>query len=237
MTRPSPALPSVERLQALWGELNGRYFRGALAPIEIAWSRRLTASAGMFVSRVGPRARAGDCAATTHGRRLIRLSLPLLQRLSDHAEQAQREIVSTLTHEMIHQWEFDVLKRRPNHGPDFARKMAAMNRDGLGITICHRFDEAVQAFAKHAWQCLRCGKVYERQRRTIRPSRHRCGACKGALRKISPSEVIHHSSTVGRPRSSAHTTTTRRAAPSVQLEFEFASSLLFPVPSRSERPG
>ncbi|MGH7205961.1 MAG: SprT-like domain-containing protein [Nitrospiraceae bacterium] len=189
MTRLPPALPSVERLQALWRELNARYFRGALPPIQIIWSRRLTASAGMFVSRVGPRARAGDCADTTHGRRLIRLSSPLLQRLSDHAEQAEWETISTLAHEMIHQWEFDVLKRRPNHGLDFAHRMAAMNRDGLSITICHRFDEAVRAFAKHAWQCLRCGKVYERQRRTIRPSRHRCGACQGSLKEVVTASV------------------------------------------------
>ncbi len=188
MTRLPPALPSVEQLQVLWHELNARYFRGALPPIEIIWSRRLTSSAGMFVSQVGPRARAGDCADTTYGRRLIRLSSPLLQHLSEDAEQAEREILSTLAHEMIHQWQFDVLKRRPNHGPDFACKMAAMNHDGLDITICHRFDEAVQAFAKHAWQCLRCGKVYERQRRTIRPSRHRCGACKGQLREAVPAE-------------------------------------------------
>jgi len=227
MARPSPALPSVEELRALWGELNSRYFRGVLLPIEIIWSRRLTSSAGMFVSRVGPRARAGDCTDLGHGRRQIRLSSPLLQRLSEDGERAEREIIGTLAHEMIHQWQFDVLKRRPNHGPDFARKMAAMNRDGLGITVCHRYDEAVRAFATHAWQCRRCGKVYERQRRTIQPSRHRCGICKGALRKISPSDVIDQSSTVERPRSPAHTAATRRTAPSVQLEFEFASSLFF----------
>jgi predicted SprT family Zn-dependent metalloprotease len=188
MTRPSPALPSVEQLQARWRELNARYFRDVLPPIELIWSRRLTSSAGMFVSRVGPRARAGDCTDSRYGRRQIRLSSPLLQRLSEDILQAEREIVGTLAHEMIHQWQFDVLKRRPNHGPDFARKMAAMNRDGLGITVCHRYDEAVRAFATHAWQCRRCGKVYERQRRTIRPSRHRCGACLGQLREVLPPE-------------------------------------------------
>ncbi len=188
MARPSHALLSVEQLQALWGELNGRYFRSLLPPIEIIWSRRLTSSAGMFVSRVGLRARAGDRADLGQGRRQIRLSSPLLQRLSEDGERAEREITGTLAHEMIHQWQFDVLKRRPNHGPDFARKMAAMNRDGLGITVCHRYDEAVRAFATHAWQCRRCGKVYERQRRTIQPSRHRCGTCLGQLQEVLPLE-------------------------------------------------
>ena len=116
-------------------------------------------------------------------KRLIRLSVPLLQ---DDSQRAEQELIGTLAHEMIHQWQFDLLKRRPNHGPDFCRKMEEMNRDGLGITIRHGFTEAVQAFVRYAWRCQQCGKVYERQRRTIRPGRHHCGACLGALREVRP---------------------------------------------------
>jgi predicted SprT family Zn-dependent metalloprotease len=131
----------------------------------------------MFVSRVGPRTPEAGSA-----RRCIRLSVPLLQHPSRATEQ---ELLGTLAHEMIHQWQFDILKRRPNHGPDFRRKMVEMNRKGLGVTISHALDEAVLALAKYAWRCLGCGKVYQRQRRTIRPSRHRCGCCRGALRLLS----------------------------------------------------
>ena len=179
MPQPSLVPPSFERLRALWAELNARYFRGTLPPIEICWSHRLTASSGMFFSRVGPRTRTTGSADSPHGRRLIRLSLPLLRK------QAEREIISTLAHEMIHQWQFDVLKKRPNHGSDFREKMAAMNRDGLGITIRHDLDDAVHALVKYAWRCLRCGRVYERQRRTIRPRHHQCGACLGRLRELT----------------------------------------------------
>ena len=178
MPQPSLVPPSIERLRALWAELNARYFRGTLPAIQIEWSHRLTASSGMFVSRIGPRTRTTGSAEPPHGRRLIRLSLPLLQRQSD------QEILSTLAHEMIHQWQFDVLKKRPNHGADFHQKMTAMNRDGLGITIRHDLDDAVRALAKYAWRCLRCGRVYERQRRTIRPRHHQCGACRGQLREL-----------------------------------------------------
>jgi len=169
----------------------------------------------MFVSRVGPRAKTQLGTDTRPERRLIRLSLPLLQQLSERSHYVEQEILGTLAHEMIHQWQFDVLKRRPNHGPDFARKMAAMNHDGLGITICHRFDEAVRAFAKHAWQCRRCGKVYERQRRTIRPSRHRCGACCGQLR-----EVLAQGNT---PRSTVKSVRTenRATGQTIQMELDF----------------
>ena len=85
---------------------------------------------------------------------------------------------------MIHQWQFDVLKRRANHGPDFCRKMSELNGDGLGITITHRMEGAVRANLKYAWECLRCGRAYRRQRRTIDPVRHRCGPCGGHLKEL-----------------------------------------------------
>jgi len=173
---PQPVF-TTDRLQHLWGEFNHRFFRGALPSIEVVWSRRLTSSAGMFASRVGPRVPDAGTA-----RRCIRLSVPLLQQSSGDVE---HELLGTLAHEMIHQWQFDILKRRPNHGPDFRRKMVEMNREGLGVTISHALDEAVLALAKYAWRCLGCGKVYQRQRRTIRPSRHRCGCCRGMLRPLS----------------------------------------------------
>ncbi len=167
-------LASPHHLQTWWRELNVSYFRGTLHPIEIAWSPRLTSSAGMFVSRVGPRH-----PTSSAGNRLIRLSLPLLH------SQLETEILSTLAHEMIHQWQFDVLRRRPNHGRDFCRKMREMNRRGLGVTIHHDLAEAVRALSKFAWRCTRCGHTYQRQRRTIRPRRHRCGACQGPLKEIA----------------------------------------------------
>lgn len=165
-------------LQQIWTELNRRHFKNVLPPIDIVWSRRLTGSAGLFVSRGGPRAPLAGLR-----RRLIRLSAPLLQAVRD-ATAREAELRGTLAHEMIHQWQFDVLKRRPNHGPDFRRKMEAMNRDGLEITIHHDLAEAVRPWLRYAWRCLACGQVYERQRRTIRPGRHRCGACRGRLKEL-----------------------------------------------------
>lgn len=176
---PGDGLGPTDQFQQFWAALNVRYFRGALPPIEIVWSLRLTASTGMFISRLGPRARAIHHADPAPRRRLIRLSAPLLRH------QTERELVGTLAHEMIHQWQYDLLQRRPDHGAEFHRKMAAMNRDGLGITVHHHLEHAVRALAKYAWQCLQCGRVYERQRRTIRPVRHRCGACRGRLREQS----------------------------------------------------
>ncbi len=165
-------------LHTSWQHLNAQFFQSTLDPIAIVWSSRLTASVGMFVSRAGPRARVAPGQASSPTRRQIRLSAPLLR------DQPERELLRTLAHEMIHQWQHDVLKRRPNHGPDFRRMMDTMNRAGLGITVHHALGEAVHALTKYAWHCQQCGEVYERQRRTIKPRVHRCGSCRGPLREL-----------------------------------------------------
>jgi predicted SprT family Zn-dependent metalloprotease len=195
-----------DALQQLWRELNAGYFHERLPPIEIGWSVRLTASAAMFVSRVGPRSKT----SAAHDR-VIRLSTPLLQ------QQPHDEIVNTLAHEMIHQWQFDLLKRRPNHGPDFCRKMAEMNGRGLHITIHHTLEDAVQRLSRYAWKCDHCGRAYERQRRTIRPGHHRCGACRGPLTELPVRPMV----TVQQPKCLSDRTAAHRAGP-VQLDLQFS---------------
>ncbi len=191
-SRPTPPLTS-EELTALWSDLNVRYFDGALPLIDVVWSRRLTSSVGMFVSRGGPRSSWSEVAAGRAPRREIRLSLPLLTSLMARTAHAYNELLSTLAHEMIHQWQYDILKHRPNHGRDFLRKMTDMNRDGrLAITIYHSLQQDVLALAKFAWRCRQCGRVYRHQRRTIKPRRHHCGSCRGGLQELG---------TVARPAS------------------------------------
>jgi len=176
---------SPEELHARWRELNARYFAGLLPPIPIVWSRRLTSSVGMFASRGG--SRSPQFAAIGRSRREIRLSLPLLERLAERTPYAEQELLNTLAHEMIHQWQFDVLKRRPNHGLDFLQKMREMNRSGeVAITTYHSLQKEVLALSRFAWRCLDCGRVYRRQRRTIEPKRHHCGACRGSLQELLP---------------------------------------------------
>src|SRR6185503_17959311 len=111
--RQSPPVAS-QHLTRIWSELNGRYFEGQLPPIDLVWSRRLTSSVGLFVSRRGPRPRLDRDGVRPPTRREIRLSLPLLQQVVQHGKYGKQEIMNTLAHEMIHQWQYDVLKRRPN---------------------------------------------------------------------------------------------------------------------------
>jgi len=183
VTSPTPAssqdLVPLSHLQTMWQHLASQFFENRLPAITIEWSSRLTASTGLFVSQVGPRSR-WVSAAYRHGdARVIRLSAPLLRG------QPEAELLETLAHEMIHQWEFDIRKRHPSHGPTFREMMDRMNAEGLGITIRHQLDETVAMWNRYAWQCIRCGMAYHRQRRTIVPSRHLCSRCRGALVEVT----------------------------------------------------
>ncbi len=212
---------SPSQLTDMWNDLNVRYFDGALPTIGLVWSRRLTSSVGMFVSRTGPRSSWRDDAARKTTKREIRLSLPLLTPLLARSPFGDNELISTLAHEMIHQWQYDILKRRPNHGPDFLRKMREMNRDGsLAITVYHALKKEVQALSRFAWRCRRCGRIYRRQRRTIQPRRHHCGSCRGALHEVSSSDLA-------RPApSDTREVTSRRSELPGQLELDFSSPTL-----------
>ena len=217
--RAAPPL-TPEELTAIWSDLNVRHFEGTLPPIELVWSRRLTSSAGMFVSRAGPRSAWTGAASLKSAQREIRLSLPLLKPLLARTPHGRNELVSTLAHEMIHQWQYDLLKRRPNHGPEFLRKMTEMNRDGeLAVTVYHSLQREVLALARFAWRCRQCGRIYRRQRRTIQPRRHHCGSCRGTLHELNLSEINRHTTFVASgPRSSG----TGPAGPVGQLELDFS---------------
>jgi len=172
-------LPTPGELQTRWQHLNRRYFSGSLPSIAILWSPRLTSSVGMFASRGGPRTSTGQ------GNREIRLSLPLFVKLADRTPYAEQELLNTLAHEMIHQWQFDLLKRRPDHGLAFLRKMAEMNRTGeVAITTYHSLEQEVLALSRFTWRCNDCGRVYRRQRKTIQPGHHHCGVCRGTLHEL-----------------------------------------------------
>jgi predicted SprT family Zn-dependent metalloprotease len=221
MMHSHPPLNSSQ-LTEMWNDLNIRYFDGALPPIVLVWSRRLTASVGMFVSRTGPRSSWGDSPMPKPSKREIRLSLPLLTPLLARTPFGKSELVSTLAHEMIHQWQYDILRRRPNHGPDFLRKMREINRDGaLAITVYHALKKEVQALSRFAWRCGRCGRIYRRQRRTIQPRRHHCGSCRGALHEVSSTDLVRPASSV------ADAVKPSRASDLPgQLELDFSSATL-----------
>ncbi len=175
---PHSVPASVENLQSIWKDVALQYFCNRLPPIRIEWSFRLTASTGIFVSQVGPRSQRLSKEERHGVARRIRLSAPLLRG------QSESEIIGTLAHEMIHQWQYDVKKRFPDHGQDFHEVMARMNRDGMGISVRHSLNQRVDQLSKYLWRCRACGNSYRRQRRTISSRRHCCGVCQGRLEEI-----------------------------------------------------
>jgi predicted SprT family Zn-dependent metalloprotease len=189
-TVPLSAALSDEALEARWRQLNAQYFAGALQPIPICWSERLTSSVGLFTCRGGPRTSYLNLPSTS--RREIRLSRPLFDQLAVRMPQVEQELLNTLAHEMIHQWQFDILKQRPDHGVAFLRKMTQINRSGeVAVTTYHSLEKEVIALSRFTWQCTNCGRLYRRQRRTILPQRHHCGACRGALRELVSKPELH----------------------------------------------
>lgn len=211
---------SADGLHTRWRALNARYFLNRLPPIPIVWSRRLTSSVGLFVCRGGPRT--PQPAARTSSRREIRLSRPLLERLAERTPYAEQELLNTLAHEMIHQWQFDVLKRRPDHGLDFLRKMTEMNRSGeVAVARYHSLQNEVLALSRFAWRCKDCGRIYRRQRKTIEPRRHQCGGCRGALQELRLLNVNRQPSSGANKGLVSHATADKRTG---QLTLAFSLS-------------
>ncbi len=163
----------------MWQKLAHRFFENRLPLITIEWSFRLTSSAGLFVSQVGPRSLWVSREFRQGAARVIRLSAPLLR------EQPEDELRRTLAHEMIHQWQLDIRKHRPSHGAEFREMMHLMNAEGLGVSVRHRLETAVLSRNRFSWQCLQCGMAYHRQRRTIIPARHICSRCRGTLVEVA----------------------------------------------------
>ncbi len=165
--------------------LNHQFFGGRLGQIPIQWSCRMTSSLGVFVVQ---RSRSGKCLAVTMipdtASESIRLSIPLFRQLSADTALALETLRQTLAHEMIHQWQHEILSQRPDHGPAFRAQMAAMRQSGLNVTVYHGHGAYVNALARYCWTCQRCATEYRRQRRTINPRRHRCGRCHGLLRRV-----------------------------------------------------
>jgi predicted SprT family Zn-dependent metalloprotease len=144
-------------LQALYHDLNLKYFESSLPPCRIEWSRRLTRAAGNIDVR----------------RRYIKLSVPLLvdsyQSTSlfgpefqvcgvpcDSPQQALQEI---LKHEMIHLW-LHVQNLPSGHTPEFRAKARAIGqpRTRHGITL---------PTPKSGWiySCAACRAEFPRRRR------------------------------------------------------------------------
>jgi len=90
----------------------------------------------------------------------IVLSKPILCKLSN------REIYSTLCHEMIHAWVDRILKKDEIHGPNFLNKMNQINakEHNFQISVRHNFPVERREF-KFTGKCINCGEKYMYRKR------------------------------------------------------------------------
>ena len=90
----------------------------------------------------------------------IVLSKPILSKLSN------REIYSTLCHEMIHAWVDRILKKNEIHGPNFLNKMNQINakENNFQISVRHNFPVERREF-KYTGKCKKCGEKYMYRKR------------------------------------------------------------------------
>ena len=90
----------------------------------------------------------------------IILSKPILSKLSN------REIYSTLCHEMIHAWVDRILKKNEIHGPNFLHKMNQINQkeNNFQISVRHNFPVERREL-KYIGTCKKCGEKYRYRKR------------------------------------------------------------------------
>ena len=90
----------------------------------------------------------------------IILSKPILSKLSN------REIYSTLCHEMIHAWVDRILKKNEIHGPNFLNKMNQINQkeNNFQISVRHNFPVERREL-KYIGICKKCGEKYRYRKR------------------------------------------------------------------------
>ena len=125
-------------IHALFLQYNQMFFNGALAGVELRWSKRMTLCAGLCVYE----GRGGMCS--------IRLSQPLLQF------RPRSDLINTLLHEMIHAYLFVTRNNRDHdaHGPEFHKHMHRINAAAsTNITVYHNFHDEVEVHRKHWWRC------------------------------------------------------------------------------------
>lgn len=103
--------PSQRFLRLWWGRLNRSFFKGLLRPCQITFGRSEFANCD------------GLCYPLVEGHVHIHI---------DRAVRRRDDMLGTLAHEMVHQWQHQA-GRHMGHGPDFQRWKARLTNHGLTI--------------------------------------------------------------------------------------------------------
>ena len=176
--------------QAFLAEVDERITRSQIANLAastggiiIVWSKKLSSTAGRANWRreaVRRRNADGTTSETTYRHHA---SIELAEKVID----CEERLTNVLAHEYCHLANFMIsgVKDQP-HGKEFkawaAKVTRAFGDRGVEVTTKHGYDITY----KYNWSCDDCGLQYKRHSKSIDPSKHSCGACKGRLVQILP---------------------------------------------------
>ncbi|AEO68098.1 uncharacterized protein THITE_22048, partial [Thermothielavioides terrestris NRRL 8126] len=164
--------------------------------VRLVWSNKLKTTAGRAHWK-GERLRAAvpegatptdaNSSSTTDNKPRCRhhASIELAEKIIDDEDR----LVNVIAHEFCHLANFmisGVTSNAQAHGREFKAWAAQVSRAfadrGVRVTTKHSY----RINFKYVWRCAACGLLYNRHSKSIDPSRHRCGVCRGELAQIKP---------------------------------------------------
>ncbi|MCJ1425743.1 hypothetical protein MMC29_003643 [Sticta canariensis] len=153
--------------------------------IQIVWSKKLRSTAGRANWRKETlRTKHPDGSVSIKSDR-HHASIELAEKIIDDEDR----LFNTIAHEYCHLANFMISGVKDNpHGKEFkewARKVTG-GFSHLAVHVTTKHNYAITY--KHIWACTQpeCGLEYKRHSRSIDPTRHRCGKCRGSLVQIKP---------------------------------------------------
>ena len=156
--------------------------------IKLQWSNKLNTTAGRANwKRETVRTTAPSLPGDRQGAVSIvhhhHASIELAEKVIDD----EHRLLNVVAHEFCHLANFMVsgITKNP-HGKEFkvwaAKCSRAFAHRGIEVTTKHSYDIDF----KYVWECSGCTLAYKRHSKSVDPTRHRCGRCRGELKQIKP---------------------------------------------------
>lgn len=152
--------------------------------IKLVWSKTLKTTAGRANwRREQIRMRVGPNPTDIRVEYRHHCSIELAEKVIDDEER----LYNVLAHEYCHLTTFMISEVRNNpHGAEFkawASKVSkAFTHKRVEVTTKHSYQIAY----KYVWECIVCGYEFKRHSKSVDPTRHSCGRCKGKLVQTKP---------------------------------------------------
>ncbi|KAL2865578.1 SprT family zinc-dependent metalloprotease [Aspergillus lucknowensis] len=162
--------------------------------VHVVWSKTLQTTAGRASWKRDRRSASSSPSSSgseTPSRAVTKhfATIELAERIIDDEDR----LINTMAHEYCHLANYIVSNvRNQPHGASFqawARKCKDALKDHpvygggrIEVTTKHSY----KIDYKYVWTCVDCCQNYGRHSKSIDPTRHRCGKCKGLLQQIKP---------------------------------------------------